>query len=146
MDNIIYAFFIKQKNNIKKIIETETVYCFDILDKMNIIKNNEIYFETRKDKNETLPQEILEFNIKNFDKNRYINLEFKNSLTDPYSLFADLDETFEEILFRLKRENKIFRSRKTALYQGISLTREEKRKSKIRYLIKDGVYVILIML
>ena len=147
LDNIIYTFFIKQKNNDKKIIETETVYYFDILDKIEITKNNEIYFETRKDKNETLPQEILEFNNANFDKNRYSNLKFKNSLTiQLYSLFADIDETFEEILFRLKREYNIFRNMKTALYQGNNLSAEEKRESKIRHLIKDGENVILIML
>ena len=146
LDNIIYAFFIKQKNNNKKIIETETVYCFDTLDKMDLIKYKEIYFETRKDKN-ILPKEILKFNNENFDKNRYINLIFKNSLTiQSYPITADLDETFEEILFRLKREYNIFRTMKTALYQGNSLDLEEKRELKIRYLIKYGQYDILIML
>ena len=146
-DNIIYAFFIKQKNNNKKIIETETVYCFDILDKMDIIKNNEIYFETRKDKSIPLPSEILRFNNENFNKNRYINLRFKNSKTiQVYPLTVDLDEAFEEILYRLKREYNTFRNMRTALYQANNLAAEEKRESKIRYLIKDGQYDILIMI
>lgn len=146
-DNIIYAFFIKQKNNNKKIIETETVYCFDILEKMDIIKNNEIYFETRKDKSIPLPSEILRFNNENFNKNRYINLRFKNSQTiQVYPLTVDLDEAFEEILYRLKREYNTFRNMRTALYQANNLAAEEKRESKIRYLIKDGQYDILIMI
>lgn len=147
LDNIILAFFIKQKNNNKKIIETEIVYCFDTLDKMDIIKNNEIYFQTRKDKSIIVPPEILRFNNENFDKNRYIDLIFKNSKNyQNYLLTVDLDETFEEILFRLKREYNLFRSMKIALYQGNKLDKEEKRESKIRYLIKDGGYVILIIL
>ena len=147
LDNIILAFFIKQKNNNKKIIETEIVYCFDTLDKMDIIKNNEIYFQTRKDKNIIVPPEILRFNNENFDKNRYIDLLFKNSKNyQNYLLTVDLDETFEEILFRLKRKYNLFRSMKTALYQSNDLGKEEKRESKIRYLINDGQYVIFIML
>ena len=142
-------------NTFKKIIETEYICQFENLEILGIDNGSEIFFETRKNINinpgmnqlmrSTMRDQMIM--VSQFREQGNIMITFKTTLGDEqYIITVNEKETFEEAIFKLKKDFPIFKDAiiQGAMLNGENLFREEKKLSTIKDLQIKEKDIILI--